>query len=651
MTRTGKRIGATIAVLLIIVILIVAFFDWNWLKGPIEHRVSSATGRSFVINGDLDVHLSLHPLVRVHGIVLGNAGWGSTPEMLTMDELAFRIDLLKLLRGQIVLPEVHLQKPRLLLEQNAAAQANWQFTPQEQQKKNSGGAAPQISQLDIQDGTVMYKNPKISTDVTVSLNTTASGPDQRPGIRLQGQGRYQGEEFHLHGETGGVLALRDETHPYPISLEAAAGKVKAKVEGALPIPLGFSSADLNLDLQGPDFAKLYPLVPISLPESPPFKLKGHLLHSGNTWHFENFSGQVGDSDLSGDFKVTVGERIAYTADVTSHQLAFKDIAGFVHAKDKVSDSKAPEKKGADESQPPGKVLSQRPYNFERLNVTDADVRFKGKQVVATSLPLDDVDAHFKLQNGLLTIDPLNFGVAGGTLASKLTLDARKNPMNASIDLRARQIQLGKLLPSLEEKIGRGTITGRGDLKGTGNSVAALLGSADGEIAVIMSGGDFSKLLLKLSNIDLAKAVPLLLAGDEKTPIRCVAADFKADNGVLKSQMLVMDTKDTKITGNGTIDLKNEKLDLTLSAHAKKATPLALHGPIHLGGAFSKPDVGVVKTQVAARVGAATALGVLLGPLAAFIPLVDWGMTKDANCGALLQEVKANSSAGQHAQTD
>ena len=647
MTRKGRRIGIALLVVIAIVVLIVVIFDWNWLKGPIQSRVSDATGRTFVINGDLDVDLSLRPQVRVQGIVLGNAEWGSAPEMLTMDELAFRVDLPKLLRGQVVLPEIRLQKPRLLLEQNAQKQANWQFTPQEGEDKKSG-AAPQIARLDIQDGTLTYKNPTIDTDVTVGLNTTASGPDGYPGIKLQGHGNYRGEEFRLRGEMGGVLALRDQTRPYPISLEATAGKVKASVNGALPIPLSFDTIDLNLHLQGPDLALLYPLVPVSLPESPPFELKGHLLHSENTWHFENFSGKVGDSDLSGDFKVILADRIVYTGDLTSHRLAFKDIAGFIHAKDKTNKA-GEEEQESQPDQPKGKVLPHRPYNLERINVTDADVRFRGKQVVATRLPFDDVEAHFKLKNGHLTIDPLNFGVAGGTLATQLTLDARKNPMNASLDIHARRLQLGKLVPSLEEKVGEGIITGRGHLKGTGNSVAALLGSADGEIAAIMSGGNISKLLLKLSNIDIAKAVPLLLAGDEKTAIRCVAADFKANNGVLKAQTLVLDTADTKITGEGSISLKEERIDLQLRAHGKKASPFALHGPIRLAGTFSKPDVNVDKGEVTARVGAATALGVLLGPLAAFIPVMEWGLTEDSNCGALLQEVRGTASAGPRAQ--
>ena len=45
------------------VALIIAFFDWNQLREPIARRVSAFTGRSFAINGDLQVHLSLRPRI------------------------------------------------------------------------------------------------------------------------------------------------------------------------------------------------------------------------------------------------------------------------------------------------------------------------------------------------------------------------------------------------------------------------------------------------------------------------------------------------------------------------------------------------------------------------------------------------------------
>src|SRR3569832_2474539 len=113
MTRTGKRIITALAVLIGVVVLVVVFFDWNWLKGPIEHRVSSATGRSFVINNNKEDKHTKQPQKREQKNKLGNAEWGSAPEMLTMDELAFRIDLVKLLRGQNEKPEEQQQRPLL----------------------------------------------------------------------------------------------------------------------------------------------------------------------------------------------------------------------------------------------------------------------------------------------------------------------------------------------------------------------------------------------------------------------------------------------------------------------------------------------------------------------------------------------------------
>src|SRR3569623_2972171 len=233
MTKRTKRILIIFTSIVTVLVLAILLFNWNMLRGPIERKVSAATGREMHINGNLDVDLSLHPLIRIQGITLSTAAWGSHPQMLSIDALAFRIALMKLLRGQVILPEIHLHKPELLMEEAADGRAKWQFKSDQADK--GGGAAPELRELDIRDGQLSYKNPQIDPDVTVALNPTADGPAQRPGIRLQGPGRYRGEEFRLHGETGGVLALRDTAHPYPIALEASAGQVRAKVQGSIPI--------------------------------------------------------------------------------------------------------------------------------------------------------------------------------------------------------------------------------------------------------------------------------------------------------------------------------------------------------------------------------------------------------------------------------
>src|SRR5690349_12907233 len=80
---------AAAAVLLAGVGVLLVLFDWNWFKGPVERRVSAATGREFRIEGDLDVRLGLTPTIVAEGLHLSNADWSRHEEMASIDRLEF----------------------------------------------------------------------------------------------------------------------------------------------------------------------------------------------------------------------------------------------------------------------------------------------------------------------------------------------------------------------------------------------------------------------------------------------------------------------------------------------------------------------------------------------------------------------------------
>ncbi len=142
----------------------------------------------------------------------------------------------------------------------------------------------------------------------------------------------------------------------------------------------------------------------------------------------------------------------------------------------------------------------------------------------------------------------------------------------------------------------------------------------------------------LTNLDLARAAQLLLKGDEKAAIRCVVADFVAENGRMTAKTLVIDTDAEKILGEGSIDFAKERYDLTLNAQSKRPSLLALRGPIVVDGSFSAPQVHPAVGPIAARVASSVALGAL-NPLAALLPLIDTGGNEDADCRGLMQEAK------------
>jgi len=76
--------------------------------------------------------------------------------------------------------------------------------------------------------------------------------------------------------------------------------------------------------------------------------------------------------------------------------------------------------------------------------------------------------------------------------------------------------------------------------------------------------------------------------------------------------LVVDTEDSLLTVDGTIDRSKETLGLQLRAL------------IQLKGRFADPTVSVDRAGLAGRLIASAALGALLTPLAALPPLLEFG---------------------------
>src|SRR5262249_56512174 len=121
--------------------------------------------------------------------------------------------------------------------------------------------------------------------------------------------RYLGASFALEGKVGTLLAIEDVRVPYPIDVTVQVADTRASLRGTLMAPLELRGLNVDLTLEGSDLSKLYPFIPVPLPESPPYRLTGRLERAGQAWSFSGFQGQVGQSDLSGDFGVDLsGQR-------------------------------------------------------------------------------------------------------------------------------------------------------------------------------------------------------------------------------------------------------------------------------------------------------------------------------------------------------
>ncbi|MDR6095337.1 AsmA family protein [Stenotrophomonas sp. SORGH_AS_0321] len=632
-TKRGQRWLAILVFLLAAILLLIALWDWNWFKGPVERAVQAKTGRALHI-GNLDVDLGRVTTVRADSITFANAEWARQPKMASADRVEIDVRVWPLLRGSVQLPEIRLTRPDALLQTAPKADqpGNWDFMGE-----SSGGEPLQLRRLHIDDGRLQFLDERGRTDIQVAVRSgEPKQADAAPPLLVSGKGSWQGNAFTLNGNTESPLELTNSGHPFRIHLDGRAGATHAVASGTLINPFQFQTFKLRFRLSGQDLEDLYPLVGIALPSTPPYRLDGQLSRNHQVWGYEKFSGTVGDSDLGGDVKVeTGGERPRLTANLVSKRLDFDDLAGFVGAPPKTGgDETANAEQKAEAARLAAKptVLPDTPYDLGKLRAMDADVRLKAQRINAPSLPLDDMDAHLFLDDGLLRLEPLNFGVAGGDIRSTIRMDARRPQIATSLKASVRRVQLGQLFPDAKlAEQASGGIGGEIDLTGNGNSIAAMLGSSDGNVAVGMGKGHVGNLIMELAGLDVAESLKFLFTGDKQIPLRCAFADFGVKDGLMDSRALAVDTTDTLIVGEGTVNLKNEQMDLLLKPRPKDISILALRSPLRINGTFKDPGFRPDFKALGLRGAIALALG-SIAPPAALLATFEPGPGKDSDCG-------------------
>ena len=640
--RSTVYVAASLVLGLIVLVLTSQF----WLKGWLECTVGEHTGRDLRI-GSLSIDWSSKPLLVARDVHFANADWAELDDMADAGELAVRVALLPLLHGNVVLPELRIRDARLLLQRGPDKQANWMLAAQ-QVKHNTDSTLPRIERFAIENTTVRYTEADQQTDIKIEVK---ANPDAADGEALtaHGDGRYRGQPFTLKFSGDSLLHLLTPRKPYGMRLHLAAGGTQATLAGEIRDPRGLMASDLDvqLKLKGPDPARLYKLVGLPLPSLPPYSITGKLVRIGQRWELSQFDGRVGDSDLHGDIGLVLeGERPMLTARLRTRSLDFDDLGGLVGTTPGTGAGETASRQQREEKrhEPEGRALPDKQIDLKRVRSIDASVQFKGKHVRAGKLPVDEVDIVFTLRGGRMHFQPLAFHAGDGQLKYELIIDASGETLNARLDGEFVHLDLARLLAEVDianDSIGQ--VGGRARLWMRGNSVAALLASADGGVYLIMSGGRLDRILVELAGLDIGETVMASLGGGRQSiPIECGYADMQIRDGLLDLDKVVIDSTDTLFTARGTVNLDTEQLNVELSPHPKDVSLFAARSDLHIGGTLANLQVRPGPATLI-KGAAAAAIAAIAGPAAALVPLVETGGGKgSAACARFTRSVDAGA---------
>jgi AsmA family protein len=546
------------------------------------------------------------------------------------------------------MPELTVDRPVANLEPGPSGVPNWVLPGGE-----DGGAPPEIQQLTINDGKAKLRHPKLKVDVDLAIHTEPDPKGGQSQVVISGKGKYADAPTRINLRAGSLLYLQQAEIRYPVSFDWVVGETQVKLTGMVQNPANFAGLDGTLDLRGPDLDKLYPLIRIPLPPSPPYHIAGKITYTDKQVRFERFTGTLGGSDLAGNLRVdTSGERLRMDGELSSEKVLLEDLAGFiggVPGKEGVAPQPRPARGKA--GKPPAesaerkqeraqareepRLLPTSPINLEKLNTADVHVTYRGKRIETESIPLDNLQTKLDLENGRLRLHPLNFGIGEGTIAMNLDIDGRAAPPKVATDVDFRNVDLKRIMRETKMFEGEGRIGGRAKVISTGHSLAEILGGGDGSLTLAMTGGSMSAILVELTGIDLGEALGLSVADPKKQyPIRCMLLDTPLQQGVLKTKLLLIDTTDTLILGEGTVDFRDERIRLRLEPRPKDVSILTFRTPIDIGGTLksptARPDVAITAGRIAAMVG----LGVIATPVAALIPTIELGLGQDSDCAGL-----------------
>ncbi len=657
--------------LLLAALLAAEFSGWRFLRQPVADAATRAAGTPVHLQGPFRLHLLWRPRVAVDHLSIASAERFGAPHLLDARgvSLSWRwTDIWHWRRGErLRLQTLSADALDARLRRLEDGSANWQLgarepRPEEAEAEPLGGL-PRFGSLVIGQGEVDWKDPVADVDLHIRLRGREGEAESAAsaGYEARFEGRYRALPLQLQVHAGSTLPLLNdpETAPdapwVPVRVQGTAGSTRVLFDGQAAAMLGLPRLQGALELRGRSLAAAGEPLGITLPQTPPFELRGTLSQDGGVWRLQAERATIGSSRLAGDLRFHQRARPRrLTGELSGPRLALADLGPAIGAGGGTAPAPA-----VDTPRGPRRVLPQRRFDLPSLKAMDADVRVAIDELdfgTKAMAPLRELRTQVRLQQGVLRLDDLRAVVAGGRFEGMTQLDANARPARWRARLDMSGVDLADWMPGLRraeapgqtrkpdtarelkkererareggEQPVRAYVTGvlsaRLDVTGAGQSTAEILGSLDGPIDLRLRNGTVSHVLTEAMGLDLAQALGVVVSGDRPLPLHCARFDLRANKGMVEPRLAVLDNRDSTVQATGQVDLKDESLDLRLVTYPKDWSPLSLRTPVTVRGTLGDPDIGIEGRRLAGRVIGALALGAAAGPAAAVIPFIERG---------------------------
>lgn len=631
-----KIVGGLVVLVIVGVVIFAMTFDIAKYKGTIEAQTKAATGRDITI-GDIRMGISLTPTIVLTDVALGNAPWGSRPQMMIVKKLEAKIELLPLLSSQVNITKIAVDGADMLLETNKAGQQNWVFqtaAPPQDAAPAGDQQAVNVSAIDATNMKIAIKDAKADGDMDVAVKS----------VTLRITGAMQQMNISSMTIDGATVNRRDGQDV----VTAAIGKLAMESSGPI-MNMGFKKIDVaDIKVSGKSAGQPIDaeVSKVSLDEKGAFEMAARYNGGDITAKGTLGIASMKKGDKAVPMKLALeGMGLKGDVDVVVDATAKPPFAkGTINIPEvdltKLAPPPAPASAAAPAPAPApartaapapqsGGMFSTAPLPWDMLNAADADVKVTvGTVKLANGQTVTNVSLPIKLAKGHLILNDASLDLFGGKVAGDVDANAANKTVAIKGTVKGLSAESLAKAYKVTDLITNGPLDVDVDVRGAGASPKAIVGTLNGSFLATMGESRIRTSAMGPVAAQILAAINPMGNKDPYAVARCGVTNFQLANGVANTvNGVAMVTDKMSFTASGKIDLAQERIDMIVKPDAKSLVGSGITkivSQVKVSGPMTSPNIGIDAASAVAGVaglatgiagGAAGAGGNILGGIA------------------------------------
>jgi AsmA protein len=578
-------IGVLVAIVVVAAIALTLLIDPNRYRDDIVRAVKQQTGRDLRIDGKLS--LSFFPWIGLETkrLSLSNApGFGSEPFAM-VESSTTKVELLPLLRKQVVVDAVRLNGLRLHLARNAKGATNWDdLTKQTGEKpapkapsKQGGGAGAMLAAFTI--NTFQVRNSEFTwQDAVANTQYAVRGLDLTSGDLLGAKPAPLKLAFDLESKSPPIrervqLDAKLNFDPEKESLDVpelslALGDLRLQARLSASKVLSAPRFSGNVEVPAFDARSLLKRLgveykPVGDDALRKVALSTNLRYDAKSATLSDLRVTLDGAQLTGNVAVQNRSAPAYRFNLALNDI---DVDRYLPAAEKPANNNRTEKGKAEAVVIPLALLRE----------TDADGELRIGSLKAFGIRSQDVTAKVSAKNGHIALGPNAAKLYSGAYNGRTTIDASGRVPQFHFDEKLAGVQLGPLLKDADvfaHFSGAGNVNLA--LTAEGLDAEQIKRTLKGTVALAVKNGaiegiDLAKTEAKIKEIraqpggslqNILKSLPAIAPekGD-KTTFTKLQANATVTNGVVNNKDLTIEGPHVRVIGSGTVNLVTETFE-------------------------------------------------------------------------------------------